>query len=237
MALHRRHAIQQDPSHCRTLRLGAQRGSPECRAETVGAKAFSRAAPQCVHSGGAGAGTDQGRRLTGCFAAAGERRGGATAVAAARSHVPAAAATYAGRRTRGLRAPASRASGPERRRPEARYTVDGHERRFRVRHRRGRDAGSNRHGAFWIPSKLTTKAKGNGLMNDIRKLAFIGGGNMAAALISGLTKRGLSAERLVVADPSQDQLKRLVRDYAVQTAPDNVSAVQGAEVVVLAVKP
>ena len=67
-------------------------------------------------------------------------------------------------------------------------------------------------------------------MNNIRKLAFIGGGNMAAALISGLTKRGLSAERLVVADPSQDQLQRLVRDYAVQTAPDNASAVQGAEV-------
>ncbi len=74
-------------------------------------------------------------------------------------------------------------------------------------------------------------------MNNIRRLAFIGGGNMAAALISGLTKRGLPAERLVVADPSQDQLERLVRDYAVKTAPDNVSAVQGAEVVVLAVKP
>jgi pyrroline-5-carboxylate reductase len=74
-------------------------------------------------------------------------------------------------------------------------------------------------------------------LNNIRRLAFIGGGNMAAALISGLTKRGLSAERLIVADPSQDQLERLVRDYAVKTAPDNVSAVQGAEVVVLAVKP
>lgn len=74
-------------------------------------------------------------------------------------------------------------------------------------------------------------------MNNIRRLAFIGGGNMAAALISGLTKRGLSAKRLVVADPSQDQLQRLVRDYAVETAPDNAAAVQGAEVVVLAVKP
>ena len=52
---------------------------------------------------------------------------------------------------------------------------------------------------------------------------------MAAALISGLTKRGLSAERLVVADPSQDQLQRLVRDYGIQVAPDNASAVQGAE--------
>jgi pyrroline-5-carboxylate reductase len=74
-------------------------------------------------------------------------------------------------------------------------------------------------------------------MNNIRRLAFIGGGNMAAALISGLTKRGVSADRLVVADPSQEQLIRLVRDYAVKTASDNASAVQGAEVVVLAVKP
>jgi pyrroline-5-carboxylate reductase len=74
-------------------------------------------------------------------------------------------------------------------------------------------------------------------MNNIRKLAFIGGGNMAAALISGLTKRGLPPDRVVVADPSKEQLERLVREYAVRTAADNSSAVQGAEVVVLAVKP
>jgi pyrroline-5-carboxylate reductase len=74
-------------------------------------------------------------------------------------------------------------------------------------------------------------------MNNIKRLAFIGGGNMAAALISGLIKRGVSAQRMVVADPSEEQLKRLVRDYAVKTAPDNAGAVQGAEVVVLAIKP
>ena len=74
-------------------------------------------------------------------------------------------------------------------------------------------------------------------MNNIRRLAFIGGGNMAAALIGGLTKRGLPGERVAVADPSPDQLARLVRDYGVKVAADNASAVQGAEVVVLAVKP
>ena len=74
-------------------------------------------------------------------------------------------------------------------------------------------------------------------MENIRRLAFIGGGNMAAALIGGLTKRGLPAERLIVADPSQDQIKRLERDYGITAAPDNASAVQGAEVVILAVKP
>jgi pyrroline-5-carboxylate reductase len=74
-------------------------------------------------------------------------------------------------------------------------------------------------------------------MNNIRKLAFIGGGNMAAALISGLTKRGLPPDRVMVADPSDEQLKRVARDYGVRTAADNAGAVQGAEVVVLAVKP
>jgi pyrroline-5-carboxylate reductase len=74
-------------------------------------------------------------------------------------------------------------------------------------------------------------------MINIRRLAFIGGGNMAAALIGGLTRHGLASERIVVADPSTEQLQRLVRDYGIRCAPDNASAVAGAEVVVLAVKP
>ncbi|HUE12354.1 MAG TPA: NAD(P)-binding domain-containing protein, partial [Steroidobacteraceae bacterium] len=59
---------------------------------------------------------------------------------------------------------------------------------------------------------------------------------MAAALIGGLTKRGLPSERIVVADPSHEQLKRLVQDYGIKSAADNASAVAGAEVVILAVK-
>jgi pyrroline-5-carboxylate reductase len=74
-------------------------------------------------------------------------------------------------------------------------------------------------------------------MNNIRRLAFIGGGNMAAALIGGLTKRGLPVTRVAVADPDREQLQRLVRDYGVSAAADNVTAVKGAEVVILAVKP
>ena len=74
-------------------------------------------------------------------------------------------------------------------------------------------------------------------MNNLRRLAFIGGGNMAAALIGGLTRRGLAGGRIAVADPSADQLDRLVRDYGVERAPDNAAAARGAEVVVLAVKP
>jgi pyrroline-5-carboxylate reductase len=74
-------------------------------------------------------------------------------------------------------------------------------------------------------------------MKNMKRLAFIGAGNMAAALISGLTKRGIPPERLVVADPSQDQLKRVEREYGVCAAGDNAAAVNGADVVILAVKP
>ena len=74
-------------------------------------------------------------------------------------------------------------------------------------------------------------------MNNIRRLAFIGGGNMAAALIGGLIKRGLPHDRVVVADPSREQLQRLVRDFQIAPAADNLAAVKGAEVIILAVKP
>jgi pyrroline-5-carboxylate reductase len=74
-------------------------------------------------------------------------------------------------------------------------------------------------------------------MQDIRKLAFIGGGNMAAALISGLLKRGLQNADCVVADPSAEQRHRLTRDFGIAATDDNAFAVQDAEVVVLAVKP
>jgi pyrroline-5-carboxylate reductase len=74
-------------------------------------------------------------------------------------------------------------------------------------------------------------------MNNIRKLAFIGGGNMAAALIGGLIKRGVPPSHLVVADPSEDQRRRLAQNYGVGQTADNADAVRGAEVVLLAVKP
>ena len=74
-------------------------------------------------------------------------------------------------------------------------------------------------------------------LNQLQSAAFIGGGNMAVALISGLTRRGFPAERIVVADPVPDARLRLHTEFGARPATDNGHAVLNAEVVILAVKP
>jgi pyrroline-5-carboxylate reductase len=74
-------------------------------------------------------------------------------------------------------------------------------------------------------------------MLDLRKLAFIGGGNIAAALIGGLVGRGFPGARIAVADPNREQCEKLARDYGVAAGADLEGAVRMAEVIVLAVKP
>jgi pyrroline-5-carboxylate reductase len=74
-------------------------------------------------------------------------------------------------------------------------------------------------------------------LNLLRRIAFIGGGNMAEALVSGLTRRGLPGGQIVVADPIVDALHRLQAQYGIRPATDNVAAAREAQVVMLAVKP
>jgi pyrroline-5-carboxylate reductase len=71
-----------------------------------------------------------------------------------------------------------------------------------------------------------------------KRIGFLGGGNIGEALVRGLTKTGLvPAEHLLVADVRADRLDELRRLYGVLTAPDNVTLVRRADVVILAVKP
>lgn len=69
------------------------------------------------------------------------------------------------------------------------------------------------------------------------RLAFIGAGNMAAALIAGLIRRGHPAARIVAADPATTALERLAAASGIATTRDNRQAAAGADTVVLAVKP
>jgi pyrroline-5-carboxylate reductase len=68
-------------------------------------------------------------------------------------------------------------------------------------------------------------------------LAFLGGGNMARALISGLLRRGIRPERICASDPLVAIREGLARDLGVPTTADNAQAIEGAALVVLAVKP
>lgn len=60
---------------------------------------------------------------------------------------------------------------------------------------------------------------------------------MANAIIGGLRARGVSADRIIAADPYQPSLDSLREQHRVESAADNAAAVAGADVVVLAVKP
>lgn len=68
-------------------------------------------------------------------------------------------------------------------------------------------------------------------------IAFIGGGNMARSLIGGLIADGVSPQQLRVSDVNAPQLEQLRAQFGVHTFVDNALAAQGAQVVLLAVKP
>lgn len=70
------------------------------------------------------------------------------------------------------------------------------------------------------------------------RIAFIGAGAMAEAVISGLLQQGIAqAGRLVAAGPREERGLALSQRYGVSATTDNAAAVQGADVVVLSVKP
>ncbi len=73
--------------------------------------------------------------------------------------------------------------------------------------------------------------------NIAMNIAFIGGGNMASAIIGGLIKRGLAASQIQVVEPFDEQRAKLKQEFGLQAEATPGAALASAAIVVWAVKP
>lgn len=69
------------------------------------------------------------------------------------------------------------------------------------------------------------------------KITFLGGGNMANALIGGMLKQGFDATDITVIDPGHEARQKLATSYAVTCIESAEQLVDAGNLVVLAVKP
>jgi pyrroline-5-carboxylate reductase len=70
------------------------------------------------------------------------------------------------------------------------------------------------------------------------KVAVIGGGTMGGVLVKSILRARLAAKGdIVVSDVSRERRELAGKKYGVAVSDDNAAAVEGADVVVLAVKP
>ena len=75
-------------------------------------------------------------------------------------------------------------------------------------------------------------------MNNIKEtIGFIGAGNMATALISGLINSDQSASKIIASSPEQEHLEKLSKDFGIKTTNNNLEIVDNSDIVILAVKP
>ena len=68
-------------------------------------------------------------------------------------------------------------------------------------------------------------------------MAFIGGGNMASAIIGGLLRQGMRPDQITVVEPFAETAARLQRDFGIAALPLAGPALARAQLVVWAVKP
>jgi|HubBroStandDraft_2_1064218.scaffolds.fasta_scaffold58889_2 pyrroline-5-carboxylate reductase len=91
-----------------------------------------------------------------------------------------------------------------------------------------------------MPKHKSTHALGAGRprRKGAGSIGFLGGGNMAGALILGLLHAGVvKAPRILVSDVREDRLEQLQKQHGIKTTLDNHALVRESSVLVLAVKP
>ena len=70
-----------------------------------------------------------------------------------------------------------------------------------------------------------------------QRIAFIGGGNMASAIIGGLIGQGMAASRIDVIEPFEDARGKLQSQFGITAQPEAGAFLSRADLVVWAVKP
>ncbi|OUS32685.1 pyrroline-5-carboxylate reductase [Thalassotalea sp. 42_200_T64] len=71
----------------------------------------------------------------------------------------------------------------------------------------------------------------------MKKVAFIGAGNMNGAILAGMVNQGFNANDIMVSNPSAAKREALAEQYGVLQTSDNLVAAKFADVIVLGVKP
>jgi pyrroline-5-carboxylate reductase len=72
---------------------------------------------------------------------------------------------------------------------------------------------------------------------SVKKISFIGAGNMTKAIIEGLVANGYKAEHIMASNPSRPKLDILANELNIHITQDNAEAIAFADVVIMAVKP
>ncbi|HHW70444.1 MAG TPA: pyrroline-5-carboxylate reductase [Clostridiales bacterium] len=73
--------------------------------------------------------------------------------------------------------------------------------------------------------------------SDFNKIGFIGAGNMATAIITGLIKEGINPKDIYVHDIDIDKLNKIKKKFNIIALDNNVEILKKAKIIFLAVKP
>ncbi|MGQ4275453.1 pyrroline-5-carboxylate reductase [Pseudidiomarina sp. E22-M8] len=75
------------------------------------------------------------------------------------------------------------------------------------------------------------------MTTQVRKIAFIGAGNMTQSIVGGMVSSGYPSDQIYISNPSVGKLEKMAESLQVHTSQDNAEVANAADVIVLAVKP